>query len=76
MGGIKYFGGKRPKHIMFSTILQQLMPFFLTRPDFVARFLNKFVDYSVVSHIMLRDELTQKFSHFDKITVFGYPRAK
>jgi hypothetical protein len=26
-------------------------------------------------HIMLRDELTQKFSHFDKITVFGYPRA-
>jgi hypothetical protein len=26
-------------------------------------------------HIMLRDELTQKFSHFDKITVFGYPRT-
>jgi hypothetical protein len=27
------------------------------------------------AHIMLRDELTQKFSHFNKITVFGYPRA-
>jgi hypothetical protein len=26
-------------------------------------------------HIMLWDELTQKFSHFDKITVFGCPRA-
>jgi hypothetical protein len=29
----------------------------------------------VMHHIMLRDELTQKFSHFDKITVFEYPRA-
>jgi hypothetical protein len=28
-----------------------------------------------IPHIMLRDELTQKFSHFDNITVFGYPRA-
>jgi hypothetical protein len=30
---------------------------------------SQLVVYS--THIMLRDELTQKFSHFDKITVFG-----
>jgi hypothetical protein len=44
--------------------------------DFETHFRIKFHDAPLgCTHIMLRDELTQKFSHFDKITVFGCPRA-
>jgi hypothetical protein len=55
--------------------------FFLEYLDFLEN--GKVPDSSVsksdmkvqIRHMMLRDELTQKFSHFDKITVFGCPRA-